>query len=128
MRTVLAAAAMLASCSLSLVTAWSTHAEIGLVARTGNATVAVPCDVEADDVRLWLRVRGTAGELRIRLLDPAGACAFDETLCGGERVGSLTLPPRVGTWRCELGYTGFSGDCEVELRADGGSLHGDAAR
>jgi hypothetical protein len=113
-----ASSCLLAACSISIHphSAWNQRSCSGLVAHTGVERIELDCPREADTLAARVKVHGK-GEVHARLLDPAGRVCVDEMLRSGDRDGTSQWQARPGRWVCELGFSGFTGDCAVELTA-----------
>ena len=107
------------ACSTSIVlqSNWFTYSWYGAEPNSEARILKVDCPPETKTIRVTLSTHGTAGELALLLVDPAGVERHRETLRGGSREAVMTWPGSEGTWQLEVTPTDFAGSYSVELCA-----------
>ena len=119
-RTLLSLAlAPLAACSLAVCRnhAWSQCSWLGTEPSCEHRTISVDCDPAATGVRSHLRADGSAGELTLRLVDPAGVERHRQVVQGGRCEVTQDWPVQAGTWTLSVEAAGFAGSYSLELSA-----------
>ena len=107
------------ACNTSIVlqSHWSTYTWFGAEPDSEAQILSVDCPAETKAIRTTLSTNATAGEIALRLVDPAGVERHRETLRDGSREATLTWPGSEGTWRLEVTPKDFAGYYSVELCA-----------
>lgn len=116
---VVLATSLLASCNFAVHRnrSWAANSWTSDEPADVRREVLVDCSTAATTVSCDLRVHAAAGELLLRLVDPAGVIRHRQVVCAGATEVRVVWPPQVGTWRMAIEPHAFAGSYSVELSA-----------
>ncbi len=114
------AAAMLASCSVSVHRnwCWASKSWTSDEPLHERCETIVECAADATTVSTELQVHGVSGELLVRLVDPGGVERLRQVVRTGASEATHVWPACVGTWRLLLEPADFVGSYSVTMSAN----------
>lgn len=109
----------LAACSMSvhMNSNWSQCSWLGTEPSSEHRTMTIACPAAATRMHTNLRADGSAGELTLHLIDPAGVERHHQVVRAGHCEVQQDWPVQEGTWALRIEPADFVGSYSVELSA-----------